>query len=293
VPQPAGDFRGSVLEARLDFELHRRTVAAYPRRFSHFLRFQWFAERKISPPLDFRHRTRRVAGHTSAGPTTERAAVGFHRKLIFAYRSLRFPDRRRRSRTIALILLTRKKNPHSSINAKYYQQSISCRRFEGQPAAALVVSQFEFEGLDSRSRYSTSLCSAESRAPIWNSPPVSSQVIGRTRFRVRLADAPVRDTIQLARLVEWAQTTTGGQRPTGLDPLRSFVLGTTVTLCDGGLCHQLFGLLPGVGPASRYDLAMNLERSSTYAFERSLQSAEAPSRIWGSAPLVPCDEMSG
>jgi hypothetical protein len=28
--QPAGDFRGSVLAARLDFDLHRRTVAPYP-----------------------------------------------------------------------------------------------------------------------------------------------------------------------------------------------------------------------------------------------------------------------
>ncbi len=76
---------------------HRRCL---PRRFSHFVRFQWFAARKIFPPFDFRHRTQR-AGRTSARPTTERAAVWFHRKLIFAYRSLRFPDQRRRSRTIA------------------------------------------------------------------------------------------------------------------------------------------------------------------------------------------------
>ena len=42
----------------------------------------------------------------------------------------------------------------------------------------------------------------------------------------------------------------------GSDPERSFVLGTTVALLyDGGFCHQLFGLLPAVGPASRYDLA--------------------------------------
>ena len=36
-----------------------------------------------------------------ARPTTERAAVGFDRKPISAYRSLRFPDRWRRLRTIA------------------------------------------------------------------------------------------------------------------------------------------------------------------------------------------------
>ena len=29
-------------------------------------------------------------------------------------------------------------------------------------------------------------------------------------------------------------------------------------LYDGGFCHQLFGLLPAVGPASRHDLAVRV-----------------------------------
>src|SRR5271168_4061138 len=84
-----------------------------------------------------------------------------------------------------------------------------------------VVSQFEIRG-STRARVTRRPCHAQRKAgaPIWNSPPVSRQVIGRTRLRVRLADARVRGTIQLARLVEWAQPTTGGQRPTGLDPKR-------------------------------------------------------------------------
>ena len=41
---------------------HRRGI---PRRFSHFVRFQWFAARKISPSLDFRHMTRRGMKATS------------------------------------------------------------------------------------------------------------------------------------------------------------------------------------------------------------------------------------
>ena len=56
------------------------------------------------------------------------------------------------------------------------------------------------------------------------------------------AGSCVRDKIQLARLVEWAQPTTGGQRPTDLDPepsfargspplLRELALGSVVTSC--------------------------------------------------------------
>jgi hypothetical protein len=47
-PQPAGDFRGSVLEARLDFDLHRRTLAAYPVDFPISCDFNGLQQGKFS-----------------------------------------------------------------------------------------------------------------------------------------------------------------------------------------------------------------------------------------------------
>jgi hypothetical protein len=47
-PQPAGDFRGSRLAARLDFELHRRIVAAYPVDFRISCDFNGLQQGKFS-----------------------------------------------------------------------------------------------------------------------------------------------------------------------------------------------------------------------------------------------------
>ncbi len=54
-------------------------------------------------------------------------------------------------------------------------------------------------------------------APIWNSPPVSREVIGRRRLGVRLGRRTCRG-YDPTRLMELAQPTAGCQRPTSLDP---------------------------------------------------------------------------
>jgi hypothetical protein len=89
---------------------------------------------------------------------------------------------------------------HASPSTKEHETAPRSRH---QPNAERGSVTMKFEGLDSRSR-TRRPCYAQQKggAPIWNRPPVSSRVIGRTALRVRLADARVRDTIQLARLVE-------------------------------------------------------------------------------------------
>jgi hypothetical protein len=73
-------------------------------------------------------------------------------------------------------------------------------------------------------------------APIWNSPPVSRQVIGRRRLGVRLGRRTCRG-YDPARLMELAQPTAGCQRPTGLDPKRPFRTNALDT-ASGPLDHS-------------------------------------------------------
>jgi hypothetical protein len=103
-------------------------------------------------------------------------------------------------------------------------------------------------------------------APIWNSPPVSRQVIGGRRLGFRLGRRACRGYYDPARLMELAQPTAGCQRPTGLDPLRSFPAVVAIRLRVDSLARVCWVHVAATGALSQTLVARQRRNFNNDAF---------------------------